>query len=55
MLPDTATDTRLHPWQAIKAIRRLLADPGDIILTSDPTDLAALIEARGITASVHAV
>jgi hypothetical protein len=33
----------------------LLADPGDIILTSDPADLAVLIEARGITASVHAV
>ena len=33
----------------------LLADPGDILLTSDPTDLAALIEVRGITATVHAV
>jgi len=33
----------------------LLADPGDILLTSDPAGLAALIDARGITASVHAV
>ncbi len=30
----------------------LLADPGDIILTSDPDDLSALIDARGVAVAV---
>ena len=33
----------------------LLADPGDILFTSDPGDLKTLIDRRGITADVRVV
>jgi hypothetical protein len=33
----------------------LLVDPGDMLLTSDPADLNALTNARGITANILAV
>ena len=33
----------------------LLADSGDLLLTSDPDDLRVLIGARGIAVSVHAI
>lgn len=33
----------------------LLADPGDILFTSDPAGLRLLVDGRGIAASVHVV
>jgi hypothetical protein len=33
----------------------LLADPGDILLTSDPAELTILLDARGVAANVHPV
>ncbi len=33
----------------------LLTEPADVVFTSDPDDLRALLEARGITADVQAV
>lgn len=33
----------------------LLADPADMIMTSDPSDIRALLQARGCTAHIHLV